>query len=57
MGKALTIYLHAASHYCYIINMYHNTKQQKHIQKLREKSTELLQQIYLRTDQKKMARF
>lgn len=39
--------------------MYHNTKQQKRIQKqkLREKSTELLQQIYLRTDQKKMARF
>lgn len=57
MEKALTIYLHAASHYCYIINMYHNTKQQKRIQKLREKSTELLQQIYLRTDQKKMARF
>lgn len=57
MGEALTIYLHAASRYCYIINMYHNTKQQKRIQKLREKSTELLQQIYLRTDQKKMARF
>lgn len=37
--------------------MYHNTKQQKRIQKKREKSTELLQQIYLRTDQKKMARF
>lgn len=37
--------------------MYHNTNQQKHIQKMREKSTELLQQIYLRTDQKKMARF
>lgn len=37
--------------------MYHNTKQQKRIQKTREKSTELLQQIYLRTDQKKMARF
>lgn len=37
--------------------MYHNTKQQKRIQKKHEKSTELLQQIYLRTDQKKMARF
>lgn len=37
--------------------MYHNTKQQKRIQKKREKSTELLQQIYLRTDQKKIARF
>lgn len=37
--------------------MYHNTKQQKRIQKMREKSTELLQQIYLWTDQKKMARF
>lgn len=37
--------------------MYHNTKQQKPIQKKREKSTELLQQVYLRTDQKKMARF
>lgn len=37
--------------------MYHNTKQQKRIQKMREKSTELLQQVYLRTDQKKMARF
>lgn len=57
MGRALTIYLHAASHYYYIINMYHNTKQQKRIQKMHEKSTELLQQIYLRTDQKKMARF
>lgn len=37
--------------------MYHNTKQQKRIQKMREKSTELLQQVNLRTDQKKMARF
>lgn len=33
--------------------MYHNTKQQKRIQNMREKSTELLQQIYLRTARSK----